>query len=154
MSTEKKTASADLASTFGGLRSQGSRVPPKGSTQTGEARPKGATYTASLLDHVRSECDKAGVSAKRKGQFISMIQEFNLEWRAANPTSNHTKKPYDGKMNFGRYKNKTISQVASIDPSYLRWCLQKQKQYLGEERIKDIQAQLKKIDEADFSDDE
>lgn len=131
--TEKKTAS-----------------PPA----TGEARPKGATYTASLLDHVRSECDKAGVSAKRKGQFISMIQEFNLEWRAANPTSNHTKKPYDGTLSWGKYKGKKISQIAAIDSSYLRWALEKQKKYLSAECVADIQNHLKKIDDADFSDEE
>jgi uncharacterized protein (DUF3820 family) len=112
------------------------------------------SYTASLLDHVRSECNRQGVSAKRTGQFVSMIQEFTLDWRKANPLEKYEKKEYDGKMNFGKYKGKEVSKVVALDPSYLKWCLEKQRQYLGEERVADIEAELKKIDEAEFSDDE
>lgn len=112
------------------------------------------SYTASLLDHVRSECNRQGVSTKRTGQFVSMIQEFTLDWRKANPLEKYEKKEYDGCLSWGKYKGKEVSKVAALDPGYLKWAMEKQKKYLSTECQADIEAELKKIEDAEFSDDE
>ena len=115
---------------------------------------KKETYTAALKAYVQAECSRQGVSAKRTTQFIDIIINLTEKWRKANPTQEYEKKEYNGCLSWGKYKGKKISKIAAIDPGYLRWAMEKQKKYLSAECQADIRAELKKIADSEFSDDE
>ena len=73
-------------------------------------------YKSELLLFVQQRAQEDGRRNSELEKYMFYINEFNESWKLKNK-----KAPFTGKMSWGKYKGKTVQDVAGFDLDYLRW---------------------------------